>query len=125
MEFNELLSSVHEAYTQANKIKSDIPYPTPKELTLLLKCVLENNYFEFDGKFYKQIIGASMGAIPSPEICDIIMYQITQHIVTQFRHANKILFHGRYRDDGFIIFNGTTEEIEDFYKIGNHCHKHL
>lgn len=125
MEFNELLSSVHEAYTQANKIKSDIPYPTPKELTLLLKCVLENNYFEFDGKFYKQIIGASMGAIPSPEICDIRMYQITQHIVTQFRHANKILFHGRYRDDGFIIFNGTTEEIEDFFQIGNHCHKHL
>lgn len=56
-----------------------------------------------------------MGAIPSPEICDIRMYQITQHIVTQFRHANKILFHGRYRDDGFIIFNGTTEEIEDFF----------
>lgn len=125
MEFNELLSSVNEAYTQANKTQLDIPYPNPEDLIFLLKCVLENNYFEFDGKYYKQIIGASMGAVPSPEICDIRMYQITQHIMAKFRHASKIVFHGRYRDDGFIIFNGTQSEIEEFFNIGNHCHKHL
>lgn len=43
----------------------------------------------------------------------------------QFCHASKFLFHGRYRDDDFIIFNGTIQEIEDFFYIGNPCHKHL
>lgn len=45
-----LYQSVHEAYTQANEIKSDTPYPTPNELSLLLKCVLKKIYFEFEGQ---------------------------------------------------------------------------
>lgn len=125
MEFDELLSAVHDAYNNANKNEYCIPHPDVKDLLFLLKCVLDNNYFEFDGKYYKQIIGCSMGAVPSPELSDIRMYQITQLIVSKFKHAKKILFHGRFRDDGFIVFDGTENEMMEFFDIGNSCHKHL
>lgn len=55
-------------YTNADKSNLDIPHPDVGDLIFLLRCVLENNYFEFDGKYYEQTIGCSMGAIPSPVI---------------------------------------------------------
>lgn len=66
-----------------------------------------------------------MGAIPSPEISDMRMYEITRYIESQFQHINKILFQGRFKDDGFIIFDGSKEEILNFLVISNNCHKHL
>lgn len=78
--------------TTTLKTEYCIPHPDVKDLLFLLKCVLDNNYFEFDGKYYKQIIGCSMGAVPSPELSDIRMYQITQLIVSKFKHAKKIFF---------------------------------
>ena len=125
MEFEELLNAVKHAYTNANKSNLDIQHPDVGDLIFLLRCVLENNYFEFDGKYYKQIIGCSMGAIPSPEISDMRMYEITRYIESQFQYSNKILFHGRFRDDGFIIFDGSKEEILKFFDISNNCHRHL
>ena len=125
MEFPELLSAVEEAYKTSIKPDKDLPYPDVSDLVFLIKTILENNYFEFNGKYYKQIIGCAMGCTVSPELSDIRMYQITQFIMTEFQHATKVLFHGRYRDDGFLIFNGSEKEILQFFEIGNRCHKHL
>ena len=84
-----------------------------------MKIILENNIFEFNGKIYKQTIGTAIGAVPSPEICDILMFEILNNIFSRFQHRNKIYYHGRYRDDGFILFDGTTAEIEEFFNIAN------
>lgn len=54
-----------------------------------------------------------MGAVPSTELSDNRVYQITQLFVSKLKHAKNILFHGRFRDDGFNVFDG------------NSCHKHL
>ncbi|KAK3109108.1 hypothetical protein FSP39_023246 [Pinctada imbricata] len=125
MEFDELITAVKEAYQNADKPVADIPYPKVSDFVFLIKTILENNYFEFNGKYYKQTIGCAMGSTVSPEVSDIRMYQITHMIMNQFEHANKVLFHGRYRDDGFMIFNGTRDEILKFFEIGNSCHRYL
>lgn len=125
MEFDELLSAVEEAYKNNQRDVSDLPYPDVSDLLFLVKCILENNYFEFNGKYYKQIIGCAMGSTVSPEVSDIRMFQITQSIMAQFQYAYKVLFHGRFRDDGFIIFNGSKTEILEFFELGNRCHPHL
>ena len=125
MEFEELLNAVKKAYSESEKPASKIPYPDVSDLVFLIKTILENNVFEFNGKYYKQIIGCAMGSTVSPEVSDIRMYQITQSIMTKFQHASKVLFHGRYRDDGFMIFKGNKDEILEFFTIGNRCHKHL
>lgn len=63
--------------------------------------------------------------MPSPELSDIRMYQITKLIISKFKHAKKILSHGRFRDDGFIILDGTKNDMIEFFDIGNSCHKRL
>ena len=124
MEFNELLQSVEKAYSADNS-NLEVPRPCISDLIFFLRCILENNFFEFNGRYYKQIIGAAMGARPSPEITDIRMKDITDNVISKFQHADKLVYHGRYRDDGFILFNGSLDEIKEFFDIGNSCHKYL
>lgn len=51
MEFDALINAVYETYKCATKPQSDIPYPNAEDLIFLLKCVLENNYIECNGKY--------------------------------------------------------------------------
>lgn len=55
MEFEKLLNAVELSYTNADKSTLDIPHPDAGDLIFLLRSVLESNYFEFHGKYYKQI----------------------------------------------------------------------
>ena len=64
--------------------------------------MLENKEFEFNKKYYKQVIGCAIRACPSPQISDIRMYEITKDIIAQYQYRHKIIFHGRFRDDGDI-----------------------
>ena len=116
---NQLLIAVENAYTTFDKSELKIKAPPVKIIVELLRIILENNIFEFNGKIYKQTIGTAIGAVPSPEICDILMFEILNNILSRFQNRNKIYYHGRYRDDGFIIFDGTKTEIEDFFNIAN------
>ncbi|KAK3085251.1 hypothetical protein FSP39_000707 [Pinctada imbricata] len=126
MTFDELLRAVKRAYDPSDaQGHTSIPCPDVRDLLFLLHTVLDNNYLEFNDKIYKQTIGAAMGAVPSPEMCDIRMFEITQEITDNFIHRNKIIYHGRYRDDGIILFEGNKEEIENFFSIGNALHKLL
>ncbi|XP_071124173.1 uncharacterized protein [Mytilus edulis] len=68
----ELLSAVERAYDSFDKSNFKVNAPPVNVLIHLLRIILENNVFEFDGKIYKQVIGTAIGAVPSPEICDIL-----------------------------------------------------
>lgn len=48
-----------------------------------------------------------MGSIPSPEISDTKIYQITNHFMSKFEFAYQDLYHGRLRDGSFVPINGT------------------
>ena len=78
--------------------------------------------FEFNDKCYKQVIGASMGSKCSPEICDIRAFEVVKEVFERFPTKEKISFYGRYRDDGFIIYEGTIDELEIFFQIANSIH---
>ena len=123
MSFQELLDAVDRAYDR-NIIQPllDIQCPPKQDILGFLKIVLENNYFEFNGKTYRQIIGAPQGFIASPEICDIRMHEITSSLLSRFRFQENIPFFKRYRDDGIILFNGTREQITELFEIGNSLH---
>lgn len=78
----------------------------------LFKSILENNYYEFNSKY---------GSVQCPEKCDIIRDEITNKVMSQFKkpsEKSKVVFHGRYRDDEFIIYNGSSQEARHFYNIG-------
>lgn len=46
-----------------------------------------------------------------------MMYNIIQLIMSKIEHAEKI--------DGFVVFDGTENEMMSIFDIGNSCHKHL
>ena len=122
MQFKELLTAVSKAYSEFNKGEFKIPSPPTEDLLWLLQTILENNVFEFNSKRYKQIIGCAMGSKCSPEVCDIRMYEVTSEILNKFPFQQNIVYHGRYRDDGFIIYQGEMDEIHQFFQIANSHH---
>lgn len=108
------MGALHDRYNNANKSEYCIYHPDDKDLLFLLKCVLDIKYFDFD----RSIVGCSMRAVPSQELSDIRMYQIEQLIVSKFKNTKKILYYGRFRDNGFIALDSTENEIMEFFDIG-------
>ena len=75
------------------------PYPTPMILRLL-HYVLSYNYFEFDNKFYQQIMGCAMGTKCAPNYANLFMGQL--ELKLQSSAAKKPIvwfFHRRYLHD--------------------------
>ncbi|XP_062587335.1 uncharacterized protein LOC134248972 [Saccostrea cucullata] len=122
MQFEELITAVQIAYTNFSKAEYTIPAPPTADLCFLLRLVLENNIFEFNSAMYKQTIGCAMGSKCSPSVCDIRLHQITDEIIDKFTGKNDLIYHGRYRDDGFIIFHGSEAVIHELFEIANSHH---
>ena len=121
-QFEELISATETYYSEADKSVYAIKAPSTGDLSFLLRLILENNLFEFNSKIYKQIIGCAMGSKCSPSVCDIRLHQITREIINTFPNKHHITYHGRYRDDGFIIFHGEGKEIHELFTIANSTH---
>jgi hypothetical protein len=49
-----------KAYSKFDQTKYDLKSPPTKDTIYPLKCILENNVFEFNGKLFKQKIGTAM-----------------------------------------------------------------
>jgi len=64
--------------------------------------------FKFNKQLYLQKIGCAMGSQASPEICDIAMYDLENHIISTERNILKWL---RYRDDILLLYTGTHDEL--------------
>jgi hypothetical protein len=92
------------------------------ELTYILKIVMEQNYFQFDQKYYKQIDGLAMGASTSAIFAETFiqhmdhkyLYPIlkTQHIIAYYRHVDNIL----------IIYNKNITNIKKTLNNFNNIH---
>ena len=120
MTIEELLSAVQRALTQIqNYPKTDLklPFIGIENVVKILKLQLENNEFEFAGQFYKQVIGCSMGAVPSPKISDLRAYEIINTILSKYPFKNEILAHFRFRDDGFIILQSSSSPASSVKKL--------
>ena len=94
----------------------------PSSSSLVKIAEITNNEFCFDDQAYRQIFGAPQGAVPSPEICDIAIYHHIENILSRFEGGRLISFHVRFRDDGFLIFNGEKEKAEELFQIANRSH---
>jgi hypothetical protein len=76
MPINEILPAVRKACDTFDKSDFKVKCPPTDDLIYPLWSVLESNVFEFDGRLFIQKTGVAIGAVPSPECCDILMFQI-------------------------------------------------
>ena len=118
---NEATAAVGKALQQETSCNDSKIKTPPTECMLdMLKIILQNNTFELNDEFYKQICGCSMGLPASPEIADITFHETEIKIIHE--HNNKIALWLRFRDDIFLIFIGTEHELHEFVTNINQMH---
>jgi hypothetical protein len=76
---------------------------TPKTIYNLLKLCNESSIFSFNGKYYEQIRGLSMGSNLSPIIAEILMQYFFNKAIQTFSNPPRIL--RWFVDDSFIIID--------------------
>lgn len=122
---DEIISAVITSYENYEKVQYEIKYPPTDDLIHLLRVVLENNVFEFNGQLYQQCIGAAIGTSCAPEVCSILLYKIMNEILSLFEYKECIFFYKQYLDDGVMIFHGAHEKLVSFFELANRHHKYL
>ena len=91
-----------------------------QELILLLKTVLQQNYFTFDDGYYFQRDGLAMGSPLSGILADIYLnYYENNFFFNNNTFANNIIYYGRYVDDTFLIFNGSLRQLNNLKNVLN------
>ena len=119
MQIKDLQETLVNNLEKIDKLSYNFQIPNLADLAELIKIVLENNEFEFNGHIYKQIIGAPMGGILSPTCTDLHLASILKMILDKFQYRTHIKLHCQYRDDGFMVFTGNMLQIEEFFSIAN------
>ena len=123
---DEGMNAVREVFEEKEETKFH------KEFVLrLLEILLHNNYFEFNGEIFKQIIGAAMGSQPIPNYANIFMSRkIDIKIISIFEkyfteeHISLKLFK-RFLDDLFFIFKGSSKTLHKILDEINGIHPNI
>ena len=101
---------------------SGAEYLNPDQSGFISACTqfaLERNYFEFQGKHYRQISGTAMGAHFAPCYANLFMgFWEKFHIWMQNPFAQHLVYYGRYIDDVIVIWDGSADRAVDFV---NYC----
>ena len=87
---DELLSAVEKAYSKFDKTKYYLKSPPTKILYTYWNASSKTMFSNLMGNYTKKIIGTAMGSVPSPEDCDILMFDILEEINNRFQFKHKI-----------------------------------
>ena len=112
-----------------DKYPETLPERISKEFIIQgMKFILENNFFLFNGKAYKQIKGTSMGTKVAPTYANLVMgywetflyKEVAKHFMEH--HLYFIQNWKRYLDDCLILWPGTEEDMDKLKSIINNIH---
>ena len=89
-------------------------------LILLAECVLKNNVFEHNMRYFKQLNGTAIGTKFAPPYAILLMDYLEDKILNSL--VEKPLVWWRYIDYIFMIWQHGEEKLKEFLKILNSCH---
>jgi len=91
----------------------------------LIKLVLNQNYFQYNDKYYKPTQGTAMGSPLSCTLAEIYLQYIEELMVKHWMEMHEITYYRRYVDVIIIIchLNKINEDLITSYM--NSTHKHL
>ena len=95
---------------------NELPIPT-HFLREMLRLILKENSFHFNGKNYLQTHGTAMGTKMAVSFANIFMAEVETDIINQ--SPNKPLIWKRYIDDIFSLWKTNKEAIRNFTKLAN------
>ena len=77
------------------------------DISKLLEIVLNNNYFTFDNKIYKQVHGLAMGNSVSAILAILYMNHVERKALNLL--SNRVALYCRYVDDAFLLVRNHNE----------------
>ena len=89
-------------------------------LILLAECVLKNNVFEHNMRYFKQLNGTAIEIKFAPPYVILFMGYLEDKILNSL--VEKPLVWWRYIDDIFMIRQQGEEKLKEFLKILNNCY---
>mgnify|MGYP003335416267 CR=1 FL=1 len=110
---DKAIQRITDTLQEANTL---IPPSIFKEIT---RYILHNNYFKFQGTIYKQQHGIAMGNPAGGAIANTYMLKWDQHLLNHPKFSPFIYTYARYHDDGFTIWNGPLQELQEFLQYIN------
>ena len=90
----------------------------------LFRMALQNNFFNFDGKIYKQTDGVAMGSLLSPSLANAFLCFHEQTWLSDCPEDFKPVYYRRYVDDIFALFR-SPDHLEKFTNYLNSKHKNI
>lgn len=96
----------------------DIP-DLPPIVIPIVKWILENNYFEYKGKFFQQIQGMAMGTNCAVHLANIFLYYRFERNPKIQPIISALPLYKRYLDDCILIWDGSKEEFLEFVDLCN------
>ena len=110
-----------EALRQALlKVGRDMPID---RLVALAKIILENNYFEFDEKVFRQKLGTAIGTKFAPGFANIFMGYLEERFIGLCDLKPWVWW--RFLDDVFMIWLHSEEELKIFLDRLNTFHNSI
>jgi hypothetical protein len=76
-----------------------------KEINLILKMIINQNYLQYNGRFYKPAMGVAMGSPLSGTFTEIFLQELEQNRLKHLLEEKKFIYYNRYVDDIFIIYD--------------------
>ena len=90
----------------------------------LLRMALQNNFFNFDGKIYKQTVGVAMSSPLGPTLANAFLCFHEQIWLNDCPEDFKSVYYRRYVDDIFALFR-SPDHLEKFTSYLNSKHKNI
>jgi hypothetical protein len=103
----------------------NISHETNVEINNLLMIILEQNYVEHNGKWFKQNVGLAMGAPTSAILTEVFIQYLEHTIIFDILMKHQIIDYYRYADDILIIYNSHKTNIENTLYEFNNIHPNI
>lgn len=90
---------------------------TPQEKSMIFEClqfVLEHNVVCVRGKYFQQVFGGAMGTNCMPPAAQLYLALMWEGVIKQQLGTAFPAFYKRFLDDGFVIFEGSKQEMLSF-----------
>ena len=87
----------------------------------LASLVLENNYFEFNDRIYRQKLGTALGTKLAPAYANLLMTRLEEKLLEA--SVDKPLVWMRFIDDVFFIWTHGEEKLKSFINHLNSSHE--
>ena len=89
-------------------------------LVELADLVLSNNFFEFNGDFFKQIRGTAIGTKCAPSYAILFLAALEEKLLEQSQYKPWLWW--RYIDDVFLVWTHGEEKLLEFVDFLNSAH---